>query len=121
MVTLAAKNNFQELILAHLNTLTNPVVIAKINSCGKTLDGCQAFITGEMRKRQQGGCAVASDQEVYGMAVHFFEEDSITEKQAEVKAVAKFESKPKAVEKKEEPKKAAVVKDGQIEGQLSLF
>lgn len=119
MVTLAAKNNFQELILAHLNTLTNPVVIAKINSCGKTLDGCQAFITGEMRKRQQGGCAIASDQEVYGLAVHYFQEDEIPEKtvahHTPVKAVP--------VKKVEEPRKAAVVKkdNGQIEGQLSLF
>lgn len=120
MTLLKADNEFQEAILKHIETQSKELK-EKIESGNKTLEGCQRYIYNQMKSKAQGGVAVASDQEVYGMAVHFFEEDSITEQQPKVKAVAKFESKPKAVEKKEEPKKAAVVKDGQIEGQLSLF
>ena len=123
MVTLAANNEFQELLLAHLNTLTNPAVIIKINNGKKTLDGCQSFITNEMRKRQKNGVAVASDDEVYGLAVHYFQEDEIPE--SEVKHHTPVKSRVVDISKSEREKwnKAADVKksDGQIEGQLSLF
>lgn len=120
MALLKANNEFQEAILKHIETQSKELK-EKIENGDKTLAGCQRYIFNQMKNKASGGVAVASDQEVYGMAVHFFEEDSVKENQPAVKAVAKFESKPKAVEKKEEPKKAAVVKDGQIEGQLSLF
>ena len=108
MVNLNASNDFQRAILNYLNTLDDENLIKKINSGKKTLQGCQNYIYAEMRKRAQGGCAVASDAEVFGLVVHFFEEDSIHNNDAPVTrekvAVSKADNKPKmaAVEKKPE-------------------
>lgn len=49
------------------------------NKPEKTIKGCAAYIIGEARKIAKANCAVISDEEVYGMAVHYFEEDSIKE------------------------------------------
>ena len=119
IITLEAKGEFQEAIRKHLEENALPALIEKINSGNKTLNDCQSYIYSEMRKRAQGGVAVATDQEIYGMAIHYFEEDSI--KPNEVKEV---KATVRVVEPKKEPVKAAVVKkqdNGQIEGQLSLF
>ena len=44
---------------------------------GKTIDECASFIIGEMNKKAQQGCYVASDEEVFGLAVHYFDEDNL--------------------------------------------
>lgn len=67
----------------------------------KNIDECCEYILGEAKKR--GGSAVAiSDDEVFGMAVHYYDEDNIkVEKQSNYKvatssnAESKKEKKPK--------------------------
>lgn len=116
-ITLEAKGDFQKAIKKHLEENALPALIEKINSGNKTLNDCQSYIYSEMRKRAQGGVAVATDQEIYGIAIHYFEEDSIKPSNVKINATVRVS------EPKKEPVKAAVVKpsNGQIEGQLSLF
>lgn len=67
----------------------------------KNIDECCEYIIGEAKKR--GGSAVAiSDEEVYGMAVHYYDEDNIkVKKQSNYKVAtssnteSKKENKPK--------------------------
>lgn len=42
---------------------------------GKSLDECVAFIVGEARKR--GSAVCMTDAEVFGLAVHYYDEDGI--------------------------------------------
>ena len=40
----------------------------------KNLTDMWSFITDEARKKAQNGCAVLEDKEVYGLAIHYFDE-----------------------------------------------
>lgn len=55
------------------------VFAVKYRSGKKTVEGCAKYITEEVRKKASNGCYVAKDEEVYGLAVHYFDEDSIEE------------------------------------------
>lgn len=114
---LKANGSFEEALLTFLETVKNDILEKKINAGEKTLGGCANFIESEMRKKAKHGVAVATDEEVYGLAIHFFEEDSIKEGKNQVIADVK-----KVEVKKEKPKMAAEPKkEEQLEGQMSLF
>ena len=44
---------------------------------GKTIDDCANFVIGEVKKRASGGQYVATDEEVFGLAVHYYDEDNV--------------------------------------------
>ena len=50
---------------------------AKYANPKKSIDECCKYITGEAYARAKNGCAVISDEEVYGMAVHYYDEENI--------------------------------------------
>lgn len=102
---------FEKMILDYLEANASDALVEKINGGKKTLGGAWAFITMEARKKALGGCACIPDEEVYGWAVHFFEEDEIKEGKpaaglsgATVTAGAIRDTNVKT-EKKEAPKK----------------
>ena len=76
---LEAKNPPQELVKKYLEENVSDVLAEKINNGTKTLQGCWNFIVGEAKKKAVQGCACIEDREVFGWAVHYFEEDSIKE------------------------------------------
>lgn len=43
----------------------------------KSIKECCNYIIGEMRKQQKNGVAALSDEETYGMAIHYYDEDDI--------------------------------------------
>lgn len=121
-------------ILAH--KINNGVQVEKdgqtlINK--KTLDGFMKFATEEARKTAEQGstCACVDDATVFGWAIHYFEEESITEKlynQDGTEYVAKKPTPPKKAEKKPEVKKPEPKKSTDkpkkiiaFESQMSLF
>lgn len=71
----------------------------------KSIDECCKYITGEAYARQQNGVAVLSDEDVYGMAVHYYDEDEIVIRPLAQKAQTKLKTakeKAEAKRKKEE-------------------
>ncbi len=50
------------------------VTYAKEN---KNIKDCCSYITGRAKKVQSGGCAVISHEEVFGWAIHYYDEDDI--------------------------------------------
>ena len=58
----------------------------------KTIKKCCSFIYGEMRKKAQNNVTAASDDEVYGLAVHYYEEDNLPIDKQTDKEVAKTNS-----------------------------
>mgnify|MGYP002520230909 CR=1 FL=1 len=41
----------------------------------KAIEGCCAYITAEAKKKAVKGCAVIADDEVFGWAIHYFDEN----------------------------------------------
>jgi len=55
-----------------------PDMAGKMQAKGKSIDGCCAYIIGEMRKRAKGSQAIAvTDDEVFGLAVHYYDESEV--------------------------------------------
>ena len=116
MTNLTAEGAAQKKILDYINENASEALTEKINSGKKTMAGCYDYIKNEAKKQAVKGCACIEDQEVYGWAIHYFEEDAI--KEGEIKQhAAVYEPEPK----KTEPKKPEPKKTNDLDGQLDLF
>ena len=67
---------FKETIKKHLDGLAaaDSAFAEKYAAEGKTLDGCVEYILGQVQK---SGCAGFADEEIYGMAVHYYDESDL--------------------------------------------
>lgn len=111
---LDAKTHYEKLIKDYLESNSSEELANKINNGNKTLKGCWNYITNEARKKATDNCACIEDKEVYGWAVHYFEEDSI--KENEIKPIP---VKTKTTEKSTPVKEKPILVEGLQ--QLSLF
>lgn len=88
----------------------------------KSLKECANYIIGEARKKANKGVFVLSDEETYGMAIHYYDEDDIKVEAKDAVNVkvamsdekpqpkkAKRGRKPKAEKKVEQPEPAPVI------------
>ena len=82
--------------------MEDPLFAPKFTNPNKSIDECCRYIMGEARKR--GTSVVMSDAEVFGMAVHYYDEENIKIKK--VSAGCSVSSSHK-VELSEEEKNAA--------------
>lgn len=108
---LEAKNPSQELIKKYLEQNASDLLAEKINNGTKTLQGCWNYIVGEAKKKAVEQCACIEDKEVFGWAVHYFEEDSIKECKSApaVKTATTTTKTPKTPSPKTETKKAVIL------------
>ena len=84
----------------------------------KNISDCLSYIASEVRSQAKNGCAACADEEVYGMAIHYFEEDEIKPNSAPVARVEtsattnpekpKKPKKPKPEPKEEGPKQTTL-------------
>ena len=93
-LNLIANTEEEKMVLEYLQENASDVLAEKINNgvpvekdgknliSKKTLKGFMAFASQEARKvsKQGATCACIRDDVVYGWSIHYFEEDSITEK-----------------------------------------
>lgn len=118
---LKANSKETEIILDYLEENASDVLAQKIHDGKKTMDDCWKFIYECARKAAAGknsyGC---TDQEVFGWAIHFFEEDSIKTEDIVKNKPAKAE-KPKEVKKAAEQKKKPEEKKEDLPGQMTIF
>lgn len=118
-----ATNNFKDTIKAYLDKRAEEdslfaVMYAKEN---KNIDECCAYITAQARKQAVSGCAVISDEEVFGWAVHYYDEDDIkVEKKSEPLSEVRTSISQTEV-KKEAPRANTKPKKKEDVNQLSLF
>ena len=68
----------------------------------KTFEECLKYIKQEARKQAQNGCAMIAKEEVFGWAVHYYDEDDIKVNQ-NIKANMATVPNPKPEEPAEEP------------------
>lgn len=76
-LNLTTKTKNEEIILNYLDSNASADLIDRINKGEKTLAQCWNYIFSEARKQAKNGCACIADEEVFGWAMHFFEEDEI--------------------------------------------
>lgn len=82
----------------------------------KSIEECCRFILGEMRKKAKSGMYGATDEEVFGLAVHYYDEEDIkVEKNVSVEVVINREmteeEKQQLDRRKEAEKKAAMIEE----------
>ena len=83
--------------------LTRDDIQENLKKPNKSLKKMYEYITSQARKKALNGCAMLSDEEVFGMAVHYYDEDDLdVDKKVEE---AKPEMVRHKVEVKVEPKK----------------
>ena len=117
-------NNFQDTIKAYLDKRAETdtlfaVTYAKEN---KNITDCCAYITSQAKKQATNGSAAISDDEVFGWAVHYYDEDNIKVDKSPKMKVAVNNSAPKQTEvKDEDPKMKIKPKKKEDVAQLSLF
>ena len=78
----AKEDGFEKAIRTYLEAFgkMQPAFAAKYRSSSKTIRQCCDWLIDQAQKKhmlRSGKCAAMSDEETYGLAVHFFEEDSI--------------------------------------------
>lgn len=105
---MANNNSFNEAIKAYLDkrAVEDPLFAPKYANPKKSIDECCSYILGEARKR--GNAVAISDEEVFGMVVHYYDEEDIKINKLPANSRASVSSPaPAPVELTEEEKKAA--------------
>ena len=128
-LNLRADGPEQQAVLQYLESNASDVLAEKINNGSKTLEGCWKFIESQAKKKAKGqNCVCCTDQEVFGWAVHYFEEESIkeggkaaVEKGDTYKVTPTGIKKVKEEKKKPEPKEPKKEEPVMMEGQITLF
>lgn len=104
---------FEEAIEAYLKKLaeTDELFAKTYAKKNKNLKGCCQYIMGEAQKAAKGGkCVALSDEQVYNLAVHYYDEDDIEAPDNVVGEVvvaapkAEQPSKPKTTKRKKAAK-----------------
>lgn len=105
---MAKNDSFKQAIKTHLDKRAeeDALFAPKYANEKKNIDECCAYIMGEARKK--GNAVAMTDDEVFGLAVHYYDEDSIkVNKLPAGQKVSVSSPAPKPVELTEEEKKAA--------------
>lgn len=73
-LTLKASSAEERIVLNYLEENASEELVEKINSGTRTMGDCWNYIRNKAKQKATSNCAVVQDTEVFGWAVHFFEE-----------------------------------------------
>lgn len=118
-------STFENIIKGYIEKAcqSDEVLAKKYEDSGKDIEGCCKYIKSEAKKKAKNGCAVISDAEVFGWAIHYFDEGL---KAPENAPQAKVTTSPTAEVVKPEaskpaPKPVDKAKPKKDDGLMSLF
>lgn len=96
------------------------VFAEKYRSGGKTIQDCCKFIISEVKKNCRGNDAACTDEYVYGLAVHFFDEEDL-KVPANVPSCSVVVTRELTDKEKEEAKEEALrrLKEKEIEDKMA--
>lgn len=80
----------------------------KLNNPNKSIDKMFSYIRSQAKKKAVNGCAVISDAEVFGWAVHYYDEEEVSGNAEQPERMTLHYAKDivkKSVEKKKKAKK----------------
>lgn len=112
---------FKATIQNHLNekAANDELFAATLKKENKSIDECIDYIIGEVQKSGKNGFA---DDEIYGMAVHYYDEDDLkASKASNCHVVVNHSSEEKTEKVAEEPKPKVVKEKKPIYASPSLF
>jgi hypothetical protein len=106
---MAKNDSFKQAIKAYLDKRAeeDSLFAPKYANEKKSIDECCSYIMGEARKR--GNAIAISDEEVYGMAAHYYDEDDIKINRLPAGEKASVSSPAKPVELTEEDELASFI------------
>lgn len=52
-------------------------MVSKLDNPKKSIDGMWNYIVSEAKKKAVKNCAIISDEEVFGLAVHYYDEEDV--------------------------------------------
>ena len=109
-----ATDNFKKVISQHLNGLAanDPLFAETLKKENKNINDCITYI---LNRVKESGCNGFEDEEIFGMAIHYYDEDDlkpgksidcqiVTNHKATNTAPTKNVTKPVAVKKQSAPK-----------------
>lgn len=83
-------------------------MVSKLDNPKKSIDGMWNYIVSEAKKKAVKNCAIISDEEVFGLAVHYYDEEVIEGDSVQPSRL-NFESAKaivkKSIDQKKKPKK----------------
>lgn len=104
---------------------TDPSVAASLKKEKKSLAECWKYIMGEafakVKRNGNAGSSYLTDDEVYNMAVHYYDEDDIKINPLNGVKSTMTEASKETSEVKKKVEKRAKKKSDLVEGQISLF
>lgn len=115
---------FEQVIKSYLDKLSKEdKLFAKVYAkSNKNLEECINFIKSEAEKRAKNGrCLVMTDEEVYGLAVHYYDEDEIVVKPSTTKIVALSDKPKRERNTKSEKTPKAVENNGKFDIEFPIF
>lgn len=83
-------------------------MVSKLDNPKKSIDGMWNYIVSEAKKKAVKNCAIISDEEVFGLAVHYYDEEVIEGDSVQLSRLNLESAKAivkKSVDKKKKPKK----------------
>ena len=97
-------NTFEKIIKDYIEGVckTDEVLAKKYADSNQDIAGCCSYIKSQAKKKAQGGCAVIEDAEVFGWAVHYFDEEMTAPKE-EVACKVETTADPNVVRAKVTP------------------
>ena len=115
-----SKNSAEVAVYNYVIDNCSDELFEKVKKSGKNIADAIQFVMGEVKKRAVNRCAMVSDQEVFGLIIHYFEEDEIKKNtqvvgkastssneddEEEENEAPKVKAQPKATKPKPAPKK----------------
>lgn len=119
-------STFENIIKEYIENAcqSDEVLAGKYEKSGKDIAGCCKYIKAEAKKKAKNGCAVIADAEVFGWAIHYFDEGMVAPKE-DVDCEVETTADPNVVRAKVEVPKPApkpvVKKKAADESLMSLF
>lgn len=104
---MSKQDSFQQVIQSYLEerAKTDELFAQSYAKKNKNIDECCSYILGEAKKR--GNAVAISDADVFGMAVHYYDEDSIKANKLQTNVKSSVSRPSASVELTEEDKEKA--------------
>lgn len=74
-MNLKAENSVEKRVLEYVLANASPDLMARIDADGKTIQGCWKYVTSYARKHAEGKQYCMTDEEAFGLVMHYFEDE----------------------------------------------
>lgn len=74
-MSLTANNEIEKRVLEYVLTHASPDLMERISAEGKTIQKCWAYVTSYARKHAHGNQYCMTDEEAFGLVMHYFEDE----------------------------------------------